>query len=60
MSCPSVAEAKPQRIMPTPLPQVGEMNDAGEVLLTLYERIREADPDGATMVDGTFGLSVFE
>ena len=36
------------------------MNDAGEVLLTLYERIREADPDGATMVDGTFGLSVFE
>ena len=40
--------------------QVGEMNDAGEVLLTIYERIRALSPGAAAVVDASFGLHVSE
>ena len=40
--------------------QMGEMNDAGEVLLTIYERIRSVSAQAAAVVDAVFGLSVYE
>ena len=36
------------------------MNDAGEVLLTIYERIRAMGPAGQRAVDSSFGLRVSE
>ena len=36
------------------------MNDAGEVLLTIYERVMGVSPAAAAAVDATFGLSVSE
>ena len=38
----------------------GEMNDAGEVLLTLFEHVMGVAPAAAAAVDATFGLSVSE
>eukprot|EP00887_Chlorella_sp_A99_P005120 scaffold25.g5120.t1 len=40
--------------------QVGEMSDAGEVLLTLYERIHGMSQEAADQVDACFGLRVRE
>ena len=38
----------------------GEMNDAGEVLLTIYERVMGVSRAAAAAVDAIFGLSVSE
>ncbi|PRW56655.1 ankyrin repeat [Chlorella sorokiniana] len=40
--------------------QLGEMSDAGETLLAMYESIREAHPAAGAALDALFGLRVRE
>eukprot|EP00887_Chlorella_sp_A99_P005123 scaffold25.g5123.t1 len=46
--------------LPTAQFQVGEMSDAGEVLLTIYEHIGGVSQEAADQVDACFGLRVRE
>lgn len=39
---------------------LGEMNDAAELLMTLYSCAHEVGPEGAAAIDATFGLRVRE
>ena len=39
---------------------LGEMNDAAELLMTLYSCAHEVGPEGAAAVDATFGLRIRE
>ena len=57
--CPSHHHHPRRLLCPLPFP-AGEMNDAGEVLLSIYERVMGVSSAAAAAVDATFGLSVSE